>query len=335
MMRLPKWTAVAWLICGVAGPALAVVDVSGTPSGIAVAPFSTMLATDPETSLPDVASLLARALSSRSANRVVAPADLRHDARGISDPQARDIRRWATWNRVDRVVIGRATRQAAGGLDVAVELRSGHSGAAEAEYRLESERDADLPSVVDALAVLILADANDAVPPVSAAASGKQGEGADDSEREQESGGLALLPGLRRDDPISIKSEELEVLPQEGGRRLVFSKSVRVTQGDIRLHADRLEVVYPDGSSQPDLLQAEGHVFVSQGDRRARCDEAIYLREEQTIVCRGHAEIVQGCDRARGQEIEFDLEHERVRVTGAASVVIHPGDTEECAGVMP
>jgi lipopolysaccharide export system protein LptA len=143
---------------------------------------------------------------------------------------------------------------------------------------------------------------------------------------------MALLPGTRRDDPISINSEELEVFPHDGGRRLVFSRSVEVLQGDVTLNADRLEAVYPQGASQPERLLASGHVRVVQGDRRARCDEAIYERGSQTILCRGRAEVLHGCDRVRGEEIEFDLERERVRVTGAASVVIHSEDEDagEC-----
>ena len=141
---------------------------------------------------------------------------------------------------------------------------------------------------------------------------------------------MALLPGERSDDPISIKSDELEVLPQDGGRRLVFSRNVVVVQGDIQLRANRLEAIYPQGASQPDSLHATGHVFVIQGDREARCEDATYVRASDTIFCRGNAEVVQGCDRVRGREIEFDLANDRVRVSGAASVLIQsdavPGD---------
>jgi lipopolysaccharide export system protein LptA len=118
---------------------------------------------------------------------------------------------------------------------------------------------------------------------------------------------MALLPGERSDEPISIKSDELEVLSEDGGRRLVFSRNVVVVQGDMRLRANRLEAVYPQGASQPESLHATGSVFVNQGDREARCQEATYVRTSDTIVCRGNAEVVQGCDRVRGREIEFDL----------------------------
>ena len=148
--------------------------------------------------------------------------------------------------------------------------------------------------------------------------------------------GVSLLPGVGRDDPISIKSDELDVLSEGGGRRLIFSRNVDVVQGDIRLRADRLEAIYPEGGSQPDRLTATGHVTVRQKDRTARCQTATYVRADQTILCRGQAEVVQGCDRVRGREIEFDLEHDRVRVNGGASVVIQPDGVDgNCAKATP
>lgn len=345
----------AVVLCG-AGVAQAVVDVSGPARGIAVAPFvTTTSSSGEEAAVPDVASILAGELTARSSARVITPAELRRDDRGIDDPQARDVRRWAEWNDVENVVVGRTARAPRGRLDVAVELRSGHSGAARAEYRLTPESDEDLSGAVERLANLILADlgeeaavVNDSLPSVAAAApGGPSPEGAEpvgskdgpvgskdgkDASAESKDSGMGLLPGTSRDEPMSINSEELEVLPEDGGRRLVFSRNVEVMQGDIILHADRLEAVYPQGASQPDLLIASGNVRVSQGDRRARCEEATYERTAHTIVCRGQAEVTQGCDQVRGEEIQFDLGGERVRVVGAASVVIRPDDDEtgEC-----
>jgi lipopolysaccharide export system protein LptA len=69
-------------------------------------------------------------------------------------------------------------------------------------------------------------------------------------------------------------------------------------------------------------------VRIQQNDRRARCDSADYIREDQQIVCRGHAELVQGCDHVRGEEIFIDLDGDRARVTGAPSLVIYPEGSE-------
>jgi lipopolysaccharide transport protein LptA len=360
-MRNPTRSAVAGAILGAfmltssgALGATATPRVEGPRSTIGVAPFGPGSARTPEEEsgpvLPDVAGLLAAELGTRSSARVVAPNEMIRGPggkRATPDLAAGDVRTWASLNDVDSVVLGYAERSKAGGLHVDVELRSGHSGAAEADYRLEPASDPDVPSAVRKLATLILADLAQvepapALPPVSTpaggrddgASSGDAAAGADtgDAERADGDDRLSLMPGAKNDDPISINSEELEVVPLDGGRRLVFSRNVVVIQGDIRLDADRLEAIYPAGASRPETLVAEGNVQVEQGERNGKCEQATYERSLQTIVCRGKAEVVQGCDRVRGREIEFDLERERVHVTGAASVLIRPEEDGECIG---
>jgi lipopolysaccharide export system protein LptA len=341
------------LLSLLSAPVSAAVSSADGPSGIAVVPFawSDARAGAEEAEVPDIASLLAGELARSSNVRVVGPSALRSHRIASARPEASDFRRWAERNQVDRVVAGRASRRAGGALDVAVELRSGHSGATEVDYQLEAASERQLPGVVEKLAARILADLGaaegvgqgeqaagseaGAMPPVGAAGrpSADAASSAGTADANQDT---PFLPGVNRDDPISIKSDELEVLPHEGGRRLIFSRNVTVAQGDIRLRADRLEAIYPQGRSQPERLTATGHVTVRQGERRARCQKATYLRTSQMIYCQGKAEVVEGCDRVRGDEIEFDLQRDRVRVNGAASVVIQPEGAEgKCPKLAP
>jgi lipopolysaccharide export system protein LptA len=359
----PRVSAIAAIAIAMAGlllwlqsaPAGAAVLAADGPSGIAVVPFawSDARAGAEEAEVPDIASLLAGELARSSSARVVGPSALRGDRIASARPEASDFRRWAERNQVDRVVGGRASRRAGGALDVAVELRSGHSGATEVDYQLEAASERELPGAVEKLATRILADLGEAdgvgqggpeqaagseagALPSVGAASRPSGDAASSSGTADANQDTPFLPGVDRDDPISIKSDELEVLPHEGGRRLIFSRNVAVAQGDIRLRADRLEAIYPQGRSQPERLTATGHVTVRQGERKATCQKATYVRTSQIIQCQGKAEIVEGCDRVRGDEIEFDLERDRVRVNGAASVVIQPEGTQgKCPRLAP
>jgi lipopolysaccharide transport protein LptA len=130
---------------------------------------------------------------------------------------------------------------------------------------------------------------------------------------------------LETHEPIEIESRELDVVTlEDGGRQLNFRESVHVRQGAARLSCDGLEAWYPPGQREPERLIARGAVEIVQGDRRARCEEAVYLRSAQTLTCGGGAQLLQGCDVVRGREIEFDLANDRVRVRGEASVLIHP-----------
>jgi len=125
----------------------------------------------------------------------------------------------------------------------------------------------------------------------------------------------------RSDEPLNIRSAELEAFEEGGERRFVFRRDVEVRQGDLRLTSRHLEAFYPKGSSQPDRLEASGDVVLVQEGREAYCDRATYLRSEGRVVCLGDdAVLVQDGDRVRGKEIEFDLDTERLVVRGGADV---------------
>jgi lipopolysaccharide transport protein LptA len=132
------------------------------------------------------------------------------------------------------------------------------------------------------------------------------------------------MTGFDSDQPLSIHSDELEASQNGGARRLVFSKNVKVVQGDLQLESARLEAFYPANASQPDRLVASGQVHVLQGTREARCDEAVYYRTQDLLVCEGHAELQDGDDHVAGAVIEFDLVAERVLVKGGATVLFQP-----------
>jgi len=297
----------------------------GTSLRIAVAPFA--LDESLAESGLDLAGALAERLAARPLERVVLPSELG----GVAEarPPAQRIRDWAEHAQVDAVVVGNVGRAGNGQVEAWIETRSGHTGAVEARYRIEPTSELELDEQVEWLAARILSDlgyeerARDALPPVGAA-------GADEPAKEEENGEDSLLGGIRSDEPVSIESDEIEIVDRAGLRHLVFRRAVKVVQGDVTLLTDHLEAFYPEGASQPDRLEATGNVRVRQADRSAHCESATYLRQEQVIVCRGQAEILRKCDRVRGGEIRFDLERDTVRVMGAASVVLQAKG--ECSG---
>lgn len=225
-------------------------------------------------------------------------------------------------------------------LEAAVELRSGHSGATEHRYRLSwdsSPRAAGADSMeeleVERVARAMLRDLRlfpePAGPaPVSAPADVARLSNQDATQntaqnKSQKQGGKRTdFLTLSRDQPIEISSDELELLAEGDTKHLIFSDNVLVVQGEMRLLAGYLEAFYPGGASQPNRLKARHNVRMSEGDLEVHCREATYLRDEGLVICRGDALLVQGCDEVRGQEIVFYLDQERVKVKGAASVVL-------------
>ena len=134
---------------------------------------------------------------------------------------------------------------------------------------------------------------------------------------------------IKGDKPLSIRSDELEALENEGRRRLLFTSNVHIEQGDLLVNSDRLEAFYPPGGSQPDKLVASGHVEVKQLQRRMLCNTATYFQTEDRLLCVGNAELQQGDDRVRGREIEIFTKQSRVKVRGGATVNVMPSGSDK------
>jgi lipopolysaccharide export system protein LptA len=291
---------------------------------LGVAPFEVEAGAKPEAS--QLATRLARELDDQSPQRVVAPEQFGVQAN--SDPRSRELRQWAEGADVDAVVVGRVSQSEApaAGFELAVEVRSGHSGGALSAYRVAVAPGAGGARALETLASSILEGLGYQVGklPDVGAPTAKTSE----TVAEEDSGDGLGISNLSGDEPIFIRSEELEVIQRDDGRTVIFDHNVMVVQGDIELQADHLEALYAKGESQPDELRAEGSVRVSQGERLASCDRAVYLRGPQTVMCIGHAELTQDCDIVRGEKIRFDLEREGVKVIGAAAVEMKP----DCKG---
>jgi lipopolysaccharide export system protein LptA len=146
--------------------------------------------------------------------------------------------------------------------------------------------------------------------------------GADDTEPGTE--GARDLLALESDAPLSIRSDRLEAFDRQGRREIVFDGNVEVVRSDVILRSERLEAIYTDPQRQPERLVATGHVTVTQGEREARCERAVYFSAGDRLECAGDAELRDGEDRVRGEMIAFDLEAETVVVKGRTRLLFHP-----------
>lgn len=127
------------------------------------------------------------------------------------------------------------------------------------------------------------------------------------------------------DQPLSIKADELEAIElPNGGRQLLFNRSVQVEQGDLTVRSNRLEAHYAAGSSQPERLVASGKVLVRQRARELSCDHATYFPAAERLECVGSARLRDGDNRVQGERIEILFAEDRIRVKGGAVVHVAP-----------
>ncbi len=140
------------------------------------------------------------------------------------------------------------------------------------------------------------------------------------------------LPLPEGDAPLAIRADRVEAFERDGSRQIRFEGQVEVVRSDLVLRSQRLEAIYPDGERQPDRLVATGEVALTQGEREARCDLAIYQRAARRVECSGQAELKDGDDRVHGEMIAFDLDAGTVVVKGGTRLFFRPnGQPQETA----
>jgi lipopolysaccharide export system protein LptA len=295
-------------------------EASGPAVTVGVAPFE-KVAPSGDTP-PDLCQLLAQRIGTLGVARVVGPDQL--GAAALAEPDSDTVRAWASGAEVAAIAVGRTTRVGTQ-LSVDVRLRSGESGNVAGTYVAEILRPEQLGPAVDRLAAQIV-DGTVALlaagrsPPASVAG----GSGSEDASSDSDRKSLFALGAFDSSEPLTIHSDALDAYQEEGMRRLVFTKNVRVTQADMTLSSDRLVAFYPEDGGEPDRLVADGRVVLVRGAREARCDHASYDRVARRLVCRGGAELRDGEDRLRGEVIEFEIESDRVVVSGGATILFHP-----------
>lgn len=270
-------------------------EVSPPPRGdVAVAPF--VANRGGGAALPDVATSLAVKLGGLGVGGVVAPRRV-----GEWPADASTAERVALRDRIGArtLVSGSATR-ARGGITLEARVMDLDSGVALGDPLVErAADDADLLRALDALADGVAQRIANPPPPALAAGSARRKPKAEDRSRK----------------PIEIQADTLDAQTVPGGRRLTFTGQVSAAQGDITLKCDTLQAFYPNGASEPDQLVAKGNIFVTQRDRTATCEEAIFYRAEEKLVCTGSpAELTEECSRAEAEKFTFYLESEKVEM---------------------
>lgn len=138
---------------------------------------------------------------------------------------------------------------------------------------------------------------------------------------------------LKRHDtnaPIDVDAARIEV--RDGDRQAVFSGSVKVKQGDLRLNADSMTIRYRRDGDNPTILRldAKGAVEMVSPSERARGDFGIYDVEERQITLIGRVTLNQGQSVLRGGRVAIDLVSGRSTIDGGGPR--SPGGAAEPGG---
>lgn len=118
--------------------------------------------------------------------------------------------------------------------------------------------------------------------------------------------------------PIQVDADNGEILDRE--KKAIYFGNVDVIQGDARLRADRIEVIYAGGGDAGGLggsfgelqrIIATGDVFYVTPEFRARGNKGTYEAGTGTITLEGSVIVSRGDDVATGDRLVLLLNEGR------------------------
>ena len=127
-----------------------------------------------------------------------------------------------------------------------------------------------------------------------------------------------------RDQPVEVTSDNLSV--NQADNSAVFTGSVVIAQGAMRLSAPRVRVVYLDDRSGIRALEATGGVTLVSGEDAAEAERADYTVTSGVIELRGDVLLVQGETAITGDRVRVDTTAGTAQVSGRVKTVLQPGD---------
>ncbi|TPE52573.1 LptA/OstA family protein [Amaricoccus solimangrovi] len=129
--------------------------------------------------------------------------------------------------------------------------------------------------------------------------------------------------------PVEITSDALQ-LDQAGGTAL-FTGTVKVGQGELRLAADRLKVFYVAGTAGAqgtvERMEAEGNVTLANGSEAASGDRAVYEVATGLVDMSGDVLLTQGPNALSSQTLHIDLNGGTAQLEGRVRTIFTPGST--------
>ncbi len=123
--------------------------------------------------------------------------------------------------------------------------------------------------------------------------------------------------------PVEVSSDELAVDQQTGSA--VFTGNVVIGQGDMRLSAQRVMVVYRESADGIARLEATGGVTLVSGEDAAEAQRADYSIEEGTIVLRGDVLLAQGASALSADMMTIRLRDGTAQMSGNVRTRLQTG----------
>lgn len=137
--------------------------------------------------------------------------------------------------------------------------------------------------------------------------------------------GTAVAFGTLQQDtdaPVEVSADALAV-DQDSGKA-VFTGNVVIGQGEMRLSAAKVLVVYKDGNSGIERLEATGGVTLVSGPDAAESSRADYDIDAGTIVMTGDVLLTQGANALTSDRMTVNLNDGTAQMNGRVKTILQP-----------
>ncbi len=131
--------------------------------------------------------------------------------------------------------------------------------------------------------------------------------------------------GLKADTtlPVEVKSESFSVDTNDGSA--VFSGGVLVGQGEMRLAAAEVRIVYAADGKAIETLIATGGVTLTNAAEAAEAKEAVYTINTGVVVMTGDVLLTQGASAMSAQKLTINLKTGTGVLEGGVQTTFSPG----------
>ncbi|WP_246044026.1 lipopolysaccharide transport periplasmic protein LptA [Ruegeria sediminis] len=123
--------------------------------------------------------------------------------------------------------------------------------------------------------------------------------------------------------PVEVTSETLDVNQADGSAE--FKGNVIVVQGEMRLSARRVLVIYNEEKSAIERMEATGDVVLASGPDAAEADRADYTIDSGVIVLTGNALLMQGPNTLASDKVTVNLETGTAQMVGRVKTILQTG----------
>ena len=137
--------------------------------------------------------------------------------------------------------------------------------------------------------------------------------------------GTSVAFGTMRQDtdlPVEVTAEQLSV-DQDSGTA-IFTGDVLIGQGEMRLSAPRVLVVYKDGQTGIERLEATGGVTLVSGPDAAEAERADYNIDTGVIVMTGDVLLTQGQSALTSDRLTVNLDDGTALMNGRVKTILQP-----------